>query len=106
MLALDTGCPAMASAAWSTELPELLDTIGARARLQLSGDHGKNTAVRTGVGRRHAESLAAQGAVERDDLFHITAHDCRNLGFSIGERNRMLKWAVRQSAGALARYGA
>jgi uncharacterized membrane protein YgcG len=54
---------------------------------------------RLGVGARHLPSLVAEGVTGADDLRRLTPGDCRALGMSIGERNRLLEWAAGGVAG-------
>ncbi len=42
---------------------------------------------------RHAEALATESIVDASDLALLSKEDCRELGLSLGERNRVLHWA-------------
>ena len=44
---------------------------------------------------RHASTLEAERIVAASDLSLLTRDDCKELGFSIGERNRVADWASR-----------
>ena len=43
---------------------------------------------------RHAEKLAGEHICSGEDLLLLTKEDCKELGFSIGERNRVSEWAM------------
>lgn len=49
---------------------------------------------RLDIRRRHLPCFIAEGVCSEDDLRGLSAHDCRALGLSIGERNRLLDWAT------------
>merc|ERR1719263_23536 len=44
---------------------------------------------------RHAAALEAEHVQSGADLALLTRDDCKELGFSIGERNRVADWAAR-----------
>lgn len=44
---------------------------------------------------RHAAALEAERVVAASDLSLLSRDDCKELGFSIGERNRVADWAAR-----------
>jgi hypothetical protein len=44
---------------------------------------------------RHAAALEAEGILAASDLTLLSRDDCKELGLSIGERNRVADWAAR-----------
>ena len=46
---------------------------------------------------RHAQSLSAEHIVTAADLQLLSKEDCKELGLSIGERNRVSEWCASPS---------